>query len=435
MKVVTMAMRRVLGNKFATTATVAVLLLSILTALAGASLAGWGPARTAHVSPVAGSSGAPTLNAVPNAVPHALASAHPQVAGAGSITLAITSSIAGYQSLPFNLSFSVTLTNATSINYPGNHNTWINVEVRDVASVCRGILGLFINCPTVANISLNASVQNNTATATYTTLIDSNALLLPQFRDAICPNIFGFGSPCSYNGGALPDDQYQIFIWVECNNTVNNASAAVETTSYLVTTPLGGQWLSPSPLGAVSTGNVTVAIAYAGSYVSSASVTIYQGTSASGTVVYTQSVFAPGLGAHTVVAASVWSVPNPGAYYGVLNVSSPAGYKTVPADFTVLPAGLTVYQNASHYENSSLIPGFTPAVGGTVLLVVGLVVGMVVALMLGRMMWGGAKPAASPQPWQGSSKGANECSVCHQSFASDAELKEHTKSAHGITQQ
>ncbi len=435
MKVVTIDMRRVLGDRFATIATVAVFLLSALSVI-GASAA-FGPssqARVGHVGAVAGSSGAAPLTtaAVPRALPH------PSV-GPGSVSVAMTSTVAGYQTVPFNLSFSLTLTNATvckSYCYPANpnstvQNTFISVEVRDVATICQGILGLFVNCPTVANISLNSSVANGTTS--YTAYIDDNALLTPQFRNVVCPNIFGYGAPCSYNGGVLPNDQYQIFIWVSVNNTVNNASAAVETTSYLVTTPLGGQWLSPSPLGAVSTGNVSVAIQYQGSYVSTVSATIYQGTSASGPVVYTQSVFAPGVGQHTVVAAAVWSVPTPGSYYGLLNVSGPSGYKLITATFTVLPAGITVYQNSSHYENATLIPGFSPAVGGTVLLVVGLIVGMVVALLLGRMMWAGAKPSASPQPWQAAK--ANECSVCHQSFASEAELKEHAKSAHGITQQ
>ncbi len=428
-------MRRVLGDRFATIATVAVFLLSVLSVF-GAALA-FGPTAQATVSHPGASASVPLAAPVPRAAPSA-ASPHPAV-GLGAVSVAITSTVAGYQTLPFNLSFSLTLTNATvckSYCYPSNpnstvQNTFLNVEVRDVATICQGILGLFVNCPTVANISLNSSVSNGTTS--YTAYIDDNALLTPQFRNVVCPNIFGYGAPCSYNGGVLPNDQYQIFVWASVNNTVNTATAVVETTSYLVTTPLSGQWLSPSPLGAVSTGNVSVAISYQGSYVSGATVTIYQGTTATGPVVYSQSVFAPGVGQHTVVAAAVWSVPTPGTYYGLLNVSGPSGYKVTPATFTVLPAGITVYQNSSHYQNATLIPGFAPAVGGTVLLVVGLIVGMVIALLLGRMMWAGAKPSASPQPWQATK--TNECSVCHQSFASEAELKEHAKSAHGITQQ
>ncbi|HXQ94334.1 MAG TPA: hypothetical protein VN864_04100, partial [Thermoplasmata archaeon] len=63
------------------------------------------------------------------------------------------------------------------------------------------------------------------------------------------------------------------------------------------------------------------------------------------------------------------------------------------------------------------------------LLVVGLIIGMIVALALGRAMWGTPKTTPA-QAWQ--SKPTNECSVCHQTFATDAELKEHQKSAHGM---
>ena len=390
------------------------------TALLGATVVGL---PGAHIG------GAATTHAPALVIPNPThAATHPSV-GNVSASVVFTSAFVNYLQLPYNLQFKATITNATVVGpwQAGAANTWINVEIRDVASICTGGLGTVYNCPTVVNITLNDTVTNGSTS--WNTTLTSNALLGTQFRVS-CP---AGGPACPYNGGILPNDQYQILAWVNINNSVSNLTFGAEQTAYLVSTPPSAVLDAPSGLGAVSTGNTSVAITYQGSYLGGAQVSIYQGTSGSGTVVYTASLFIPqpNGASRTAVATTVWYVATPGAYFVSIALSTPYGTSYSNSSLTVVAAGQTVYHNASSWSNSTLIPGVTSAVAGTILLVVGLIVGMIVALMLGRMMWGGAPKASPAQPWQ--SKGANECSVCHQTFATEAELKEHQKSAHGMS--
>ncbi|HEY6237819.1 MAG TPA: hypothetical protein VIZ68_01355, partial [Thermoplasmata archaeon] len=301
-----------------------------------------------------------------------------------------------------------------------NTNTWVNLEIRDVAPVCQGGYGRHHPCPTVINISLNSSVTSGSTSWTHSV---TRGEMFGTMGRITCPN-----APCIY-APVLPNDQYELFGWVTINNGVDNESFSTETTGYLITSSEDASLVSPSPFSALSTGNVTVGINYSGSYVGGASITIYQGSDTTGKVVYTQGLFAPGAGEHIVIATTVWYVSSPGAYWTVINITAPYGTSFFTAPLTVYPAGTNVYRNSSSFTNSSLVPGVSPAVGGTILLVVGLIVGMIVALALGRAMWGGMKPAPA-QPWQ--AKASNECSVCHQSFATEAELKDHQKTAHGM---
>jgi len=404
-------MRRATGKSFGTLATVALLVAVVATI----GLMGLGLAPRAVASGHTTGLGHAAFGSA-NAAP-LVAHAAPSV-GNVSAAVAFTSSFGNYIPMPFNLSFSATVTNGpTEMN---STNTWVNIEIRDVASICRGGYGLTHNCPTVVNISLNSSVTAGSTSWSHE--VTRGDLLATQFR-ITCPN-----APCTY-ASTLPDDQYQILAWVTINNGVSNATFGTETTGYLITSSQDATLLSPSPLSSISTGNVTVGINYSGSYLGGVNITIYQGTDTTGKVVYTQGLFVPGAGEHVVVASTVWYATTPGSYLAVISVTAPYGTSTFPTPLTVIPAGQTVFQNSSSYTNSSLIPGLSPAVGGTLLLVIGLIVGMIVALALGRAMWGGMKPAPA-QPWQ--AKASNECSVCHQSFATEAELKDHQKTAHGM---
>ena len=349
------------------------------------------------------------------------ATVHP---GLGNVSIAVTftSTFTTYTQLPYDLKFSAVVGNGSVVA----GKTFVNVEVRDVTTICEGGLGTFTPCPTVVNISLNSTVA--TGVTSWNTTLTTLALEAGQFRVS-CP---AGGAPCPYDNGILPNDQFQIFAWVEVDNGVSNSTVNAEQTAYLITTNPSGTLVAPSTLGDISTGNVTVGIQYQGSYISGASVTIYQGTATTGQVVYTQSVFAPGVGAQTVVSATVWYVASAGSYLAVINLTAPYGSSSFSTPLNVVAAGQTVYHNSSSWSNSTLIPGVSSAVAGTILLVVGLIIGMIVALMLGMMMWGGTSRAAPAQPWT-QSKTANECSVCHQSFATEAELKEHAKTAHGMT--
>src|SRR5579871_4231426 len=408
MQVVPGTMRRTSGMRSGTIALAAVLVFAALAAFAGALGAGGVTSSHSLAAPLKASHATPWV-------------AHPAVGNLSnlSVSITLTSAFPNYIQLPYDLTWSISVSNGTWT--PGS--SWLVVQVRDVAPICQGILGLFIQCPGVVNIPMNSSVASGVSI--YNTTISTAVLSTPQFHPN-CPQIFGSGAPCSY-ATTFPNDQYQIYVFATVNNTVANVTGTAEATGYLITSNPTATLLAPTSGNSISTGNVSVAIQYAGSYVSGASIAIYQGATSTGAPVYTQSLFAPGAGA------------SPGAYLAVINITTPYSTTFFSSSLTVISAGGgTVYVNATQYQNTTgggggKIFGLSTQVGGTVLLVVGLIVGMIVAFMLGMMMWGGAPKSATPaQPWQ-QAKGTNECSVCHQSFATEQELKDHAKSAHGMS--
>lgn len=380
-------MRRGSGNTQGSLATVAVLVVLLSTiGLAGLGLA----PRASTASHVA----APTHSFAPAAV------ARPLI-GNVSAQVTITNSPGAYVLLPYPINWSIAVTNGSI----SPSTTWMSVAVADITG--SGTCVQAGTCPVIANVSVSNLVQTGTTAYTYTlTTADVTA------------------------NGPLPEDQFLISVWVTINNTASNMTFGSGIERFLVPGAPSGGFVAPLASGQLSTGNVTIGINYTGSYISGATVSVYQGTSTTGSLVFSGGVFAPGSGEHVVIAASVWYVSAAGSYLGVLTLNSPYGAYSFYTNWTVVPAGVTVYQNSSSYQNQTLIPGLSPAAGGTLLLVVGLIVGIVVAMALGRMVWGGAK-AAPAQPWQ-AKPATNECSVCHQTFATEAELKEHAKTAHGM---
>ncbi len=365
--------------------------------------------------------------AAPLKAPHAAFHEAP-AAGNATASVALTSTPPLYIQLPYTISFTVTVSNVVWTTLNGS----LNVQIRDVASICQGGLGLSLQCPAVVNISLNSSLKNGVSD--YSTTITTTNLTAPQFRES-CP---AGGPPCTYDNGIFPNDQYQIFVFASANNSFSADTGVAEQTGYLITSNPTASLLAPTAGNSVSTGNVSVAISYGGSYVTGASIAIYPGSTSTGSPVYTQSLFAPGAGTQTVVAAAPWAVATSGAYLAVINVTTPYSTTFFSTSLTVVSAGGgIVYVNTTQYQNTTgggggKIFGLTTQVGGTVLLVAGLIIGMIVAFMLGMMMWGGAPKSGSPaQPWQ--SKPTNECSVCHQTFPTEQELKDHAKSAHGMS--
>jgi hypothetical protein len=401
-------MRPSSGKRVRTLATVALL----VTLLAAVGIAGLGAFAR-------GGSGASL------AAPHAVAPMHvsaPQKAvapslGNVSVAVTITNTPQAYILLPYTISWDVSVTNGSVTA----GSTWMSITILDInnAGTCVSVFFGVAPCPTVVNVSANSSVA--TGVTSYSQTITSDDVL-----------------SAGYNGGVLPADQFQILVWVTVNNGVNNATFGGQEQAFIVPSLPSGSFIAPSSTGALSPGNATIAINYSGNYVNGATVTVYAGTDATGKVVYSQGVFVPGVGSHIV--STVWTVVAAGSYFGVLNVHAPYGQWNFTAAWSVnaQAGGGTVYQNTTTWINTtttttggttSLISGLSNGAAGALLLVVGLIVGMIVALALGRSMWGGSKPAPA-QAWQ--AKAGNECSVCHQTFATEAELKDHQKSAHGM---
>ncbi|HTT25688.1 MAG TPA: hypothetical protein VMH90_01830 [Thermoplasmata archaeon] len=204
----------------------------------------------------------------------------------------------------------------------------------------------------------------------------------------------------------------------------------------------------PSPTGLpISTGNYTVVASYGGDWVTSASISI---ANPDGVQVFsailTQPLGATGVSNYTVVLGGNWLVAETGVYNVTLSDTLSYNTSQHPSNtwnwysaITVTSSAVykAVYLNQTTYSNTTgtstqLISGVGPGPTAAILMVTGVIIGLIVALVLGRMMWGGTAASAAPaQPWSGA-KNANECSVCHQTFASEQEMKDHTKSAHGM---
>ena len=384
-------MRRGFGSTHGSLATVALLVVLLTTiGIAGLTAAPRANVAQNHVTGVPHS-----------AAPAVVAAAPKPAVGPVSVVITITNNPSAYIMLPWALNWSMTITNGSV----ATGTTWMSVSVSDVTG--SGVCVQAATCPVIYNQSV--PVVTGTTSYSYT---------LTAF------NVTVAGTK------PLTQDEFLIAAWVTANNTVSNLTFGSSVERFIVPGAITGGFVAPNLNSAVSTGNVTVGINYTGSYVSGATVQIFSGTTTAGALVFSQGVFAPGVGAHTVIAASVWFVSVPGTYHGLLTVSAPYGSWHFQTNWTVIAAGTTIYQNSSSWQNQTLIPGLSPAVGGTVLLVVGLLVGIIVAMALGRMVWGGSK-ATPAQPWQ-AKPATNECSVCHQTFATEAELKDHAKTAHGM---
>jgi hypothetical protein len=230
---------------------------------------------------------------------------------------------------------------------------------------------------------------------------------------------------------------------VASGSAVTSSSAGAFGTQYIVATP----WAAlnaPSPTGfQISPGNYTVIASYGGDWVSSAVLNI---SNPSGTDVFDAILTTGNVGNNTVILPANWLVVTPGTYtvkfttvltYNTTAHPSNTWTWTQPLNVT---SGVTSYQpvyinqTQTIYTNSSggaLISGMSPGASAALLMVIGVIIGLIVALVLGRMMWG-TTTTAPAQPWSGSKTSSTECSVCHQSFATEAEMKDHQKTAHGM---
>lgn len=339
------------------------------------------------------------------------------VANVGAL---ITNAVPLYDSLPFALNFTTSYGGNTGAPVNG-FNATVSVEIRFVEAGCNSIFGLGAPCDHVANNSVTFNSTN-----AYSLMID-----------------LSFFTSENWANGQMPYGEYQVIVWNTYSNFTNPTEAvrsvAAAAYVYPVFDPNSATFISPSTTQAVSEGNVTIAVKYTADYLSAANISVYAGTATSGTVLFSQGVFDAGLAVHA--ASATWVGATKGEYTVVLTITTASGAAAGTSQFSQLfnvsasPGGGTVYYNQTFWKNTStpvgqLIGGLSPGVSAALLLVVGLVVGMVVAMLLARMMMAGGK-AAPAQPWQAKSA-ANECSVCHQTFPSEAELKEHAKQAHGI---
>jgi hypothetical protein len=327
-----------------------------------------------------------------------------------TIAVALTNHFKLYMPIPINLTWTITASQAVSTT---TTSMWLNVS--DLGSSACPYIGSHptrvVKAPClVVSISLDyLLVDGQNSYATTLTIA----------------NLTSGG----YNGGVLPyDTGYVIGLFVSMTNVGSTGIGGATQTVYMVTHPASASLVAPNPIAGVPLGNVTVGVTYTGDFVSGAVVNIYT-TATPSALVFSSGVAVPGTGTRTGTAGAPWVAAVPGTYNAIITLSGPWGTANFTQPLTVfLGGGTPVYVNQTSYNNNSLIPGWGNGVTGMLLLLVGAIIGLIVAMVLGRMMWSETKPAPA-QPWQGK---PNECSVCHQAFDNDSELKDHMRKAHGM---
>lgn len=355
-----------------------------------------------------------------------------------------------------------------------------------------GSLTLFFNVSTVA-ASVNASFSNVSVLmiaelgtslpyqdvayadwavpVTAATNVSSEAFQTTVDSATVLPNTTAWVYPAN---SWLPNGRYLFIAFATTKDTKGNTiSGQAETgnisghgdTQMEQATPSMQLWTPAPGAGgaAISPGATSVVAGYSGDWVTHANISVTNPdlvsvlqadlvalapsapTSLSHIVLVTTSAEFVVTGQYTVALTLTTAFPVPGhtgdtwTWTTSFNVTNAT---TVPVPVyhnQTLYHNQTVYENETIYSNNTAAGGGSPIKGvssggaAAILMVAGVIIGMIVALVLGRMMFSGASSAPA-QPWSGSKSGggANECSVCHQSFATEAELKDHQASAHGM---
>ena len=416
--------RASLGAKLPAAAFAVLIVVGLLGAWSVATMAG------GHAGP---SAAAPLAKGNAGLTP---AVVHPQV---GTVSVTIDNPILPTTSSPGNLTINFTAEAVGGVNFNDNYT---NASLEIIAETSLGPLA-FSSFPVAYNPSgfyygfyteMNFSATVTSAAA----LASTNGWVYPS-------------------GSWIANGEYTFaaFVFTRDNVTATNVFGNAITgnttghgaTHFLIAshTP----WMSmvaPANGSVVSPGIQPVIASYGGDWITSAVVNITNPAGA--TIVDSDLTLLNSdpsyVENHTEIITTTAEFVTPGTY--TVTLTETASYSTTSATtwtwtqtFTVsAPATVEepVWENTTTYNNHTggsggytLIGGVGPAATAALLMVVGLIVGMIVAFVIGRMM---TSPSASPaQPWSGT-KGSNECSVCHQTFASEQELKDHAKSAHGM---
>jgi hypothetical protein len=273
-----------------------------------------------------------------------------------------------YITLPYNITWNVSLTNTTI----GPAFT----QVINISFVNSILCPLFFPCLPVYQDHVNpAWVTNLTATSgsyyyplTLANLTDQN-----------------------YLGFTLPQGTWIVSIWDNYDDGAGNTSNfEVDHSVAIAMTPPAGVISQPASGANVTAGSTVIAGYYSGYFVVSANVTVYNSTGAS---VLSIPVYAPGSGQHPF--AIKWPALTPGTY-SIAVILAVAWNQVYTFSSTVnVVAGIPVtYFN----QTNTLIPGLGNGGSAALLVTLGAIVGMIVMLFVGRGTWGGPK-ATPAQPW------------------------------------
>ncbi|HLY76751.1 MAG TPA: hypothetical protein VKT21_02555 [Thermoplasmata archaeon] len=315
-----------------------------------------------------------TLAAAPAAVAHtpSAQSAHPPATGPISISTTITSKFSTnglpYFTLPYNITWNVSITNATlDSNF---------TQVLNISFVNSILCPLFFPCLMVYQDHVNpAWVANATSTS----------------GSYYYPLTLGNLTAQSFLGFTLPQGQWIISIWDNYDDGAGNTSNfQTQQSAFIALTPPAGTIYQPVANANITAGNTVIAGNYSGYFVATANVTVYN---ASGSTVLVDPVYAPGPGQHAWAAS--WAAITPGAYKIVLTLTA-VWHQTfyVNTSVTVVAGVPLTYLNSTGLD----IGGLGSGGSAVVLVLIGAIIGMIVMALVGRSIWGGTKPSPA-QPW------------------------------------
>jgi hypothetical protein len=332
-----------------------------------------------------------------------------------AVSVTETSVLPTYTELPtVGAAVNFTIVVASGTISTNNLTLWANITDAISFAVC-------------GSINLDSLVVNTSSnTASYSFALSTGTLPAESALATACPDILvdpvlivvgatlnGTGAP--YNAQVASSD--------------SNATGTTASTSLVFILPTGSlnfAIVTTAPY----TYNFTAT--FSGQYVGRVQLTVYSATVVNGN--------------HTVIFSAnfvqtpyaVWYQPKAGTYPYTLAVLAPYANQT-SSGVLALTSSTPVYTNTTTWHNTTAFGGLSPAVGGTILLLVGLIIGMLVVLLLGAAIFGG-RSQTPPQAWESTTTtsttttgaGANTCSVCGKSFDNPEDLAAHGKTEHGL---
>jgi hypothetical protein len=337
----------------------------------------------------------PTMGNSAHAAPAAVVHSGAAIQPAQSVTPTVTyvPNVAGYVTLPLSVS------------------GWFNSSGGDYSS---------------ANGALWATVANFTGVVLASYDLNSSFGVNATNASAFAFTVNATNLGCAPTCANIATTSFSIVTYGTITNGTNVSTSKAIGTVFFVTVPLTlSLQVTATPVGTTSSVNVTFSSQQTGQYITGVSVTVYSATNSS-VPIFTATLVTP-----SGVSTPASLVVSSGTYSASTTLVTTYGQTLVQnSTIAAYASSSTVYSNSTSWHNQTFFGGLSPAVAGTVLLIVGLIVGLIVAMVLGRMVWGSTKPAPA-QPWT-DAKTANTCSVCGKSFATPEELAAHGKSEHGM---